>query len=110
MDSSLTLCKKSHSILKPKIRIVHIFAPEIIKTDPSNFRQLVQLLTGKPEKKKKKKKQQQQVALMAEETEMKNMERLKEEKEEEEEERKAWMLRNSGGSLTDFGEVDELFF
>ncbi|PKU76494.1 VQ motif-containing protein 25-like [Dendrobium catenatum] len=101
MDSKLTLCKKSHTLLKPKIRIVHIFAPEIIKTDPSNFRQLVQLLTGKPERKKKKK-QQQQVALMAEETERKNKERLKEEEEEE--------RKNSGGSVTDFGDVDELFF
>ncbi|KAM7269975.1 hypothetical protein ACFE04_029189 [Oxalis oulophora] len=33
---------------KPKIRIIHIFAPEIIKTDVSNFRELVQRLTGKP--------------------------------------------------------------
>ncbi|KAI3982324.1 hypothetical protein MKX01_037857 [Papaver californicum] len=34
--------------MKPKIRIVHIFAPEIIKTDAANFRELVQRLTGKP--------------------------------------------------------------
>lgn len=33
---------------KPKIRIIHIFAPEIIKTDVANFRELVQRLTGKP--------------------------------------------------------------
>ncbi|XP_057794883.1 VQ motif-containing protein 25-like [Salvia miltiorrhiza] len=33
---------------KPKIRIIHIFAPEIIKTDATNFRELVQRLTGKP--------------------------------------------------------------
>ncbi|XP_073001417.1 VQ motif-containing protein 25-like [Typha latifolia] len=33
---------------KPKIRIVHIFAPEIIHTDIDNFRHLVQRLTGKP--------------------------------------------------------------
>ncbi|CAN0927643.1 VQ motif-containing protein 25 [Linum grandiflorum] len=32
----------------PKIRIIHIFAPEIIKTDVANFRELVQRLTGKP--------------------------------------------------------------
>ncbi|KAG1363893.1 VQ motif-containing protein 25 [Cocos nucifera] len=40
----------SHAItkLKPKIRIVHIFAPQIIKTDAANFRELVQRLTGKP--------------------------------------------------------------
>ncbi|CAL1372390.1 unnamed protein product [Linum trigynum] len=32
----------------PKIRIIHIFAPEIIKTDVANFRELVHRLTGKP--------------------------------------------------------------
>ncbi|XP_008813209.1 VQ motif-containing protein 25-like [Phoenix dactylifera] len=50
----------SHAItkLKPKVRIVHIFAPVIIKTDPANFRELVQRLTWKPTKRtaaKKKK-------------------------------------------------------
>ncbi|KAK8916832.1 hypothetical protein KSP39_PZI023057 [Platanthera zijinensis] len=39
------------SIFKPKIRVVHVFSPEIIKTDPANFRELVQRLTGKPAKK-----------------------------------------------------------
>ncbi|KAJ4711710.1 putative VQ motif-containing protein [Melia azedarach] len=41
----------SHLIskFKPKIRIIHVFAPEIIKTDVANFRQMVQKLTGKPE-------------------------------------------------------------
>ncbi|KAL6873480.1 hypothetical protein ACP4OV_013562 [Aristida adscensionis] len=33
---------------RPKIRIIHIIAPEIIKTDVANFRELVQRLTGKP--------------------------------------------------------------
>lgn len=45
------LNKDSQTILsknKPHVRIIHIFAPEIIKTDPSNFRELVQRLTGKP--------------------------------------------------------------
>ncbi|KAL6575534.1 hypothetical protein OROHE_000911 [Orobanche hederae] len=36
------------SKLKPKIRIIHITAPEIIKTDVESFRALVQKLTGKP--------------------------------------------------------------
>ncbi|XP_010518031.1 PREDICTED: VQ motif-containing protein 18-like [Camelina sativa] len=36
------------SKIKPKIRIIHIFAPEVIKTDVKNFRSLVQSLTGKP--------------------------------------------------------------
>lgn len=34
--------------IKPKIRIIHIFAPEVINTDVKNFRTLVQSLTGKP--------------------------------------------------------------
>lgn len=33
--------------MKPKIRIIHIIAPQIIKTDVENFRELVQRLTGK---------------------------------------------------------------
>lgn len=61
---SLAMQRHSHIIskMKPKIRIIHIFAPQIIKTDVHNFRELVQRLTGKPtvdeienyEKKKKK--------------------------------------------------------
>ncbi|OVA13059.1 VQ [Macleaya cordata] len=48
--AALAMHKDSHVIskFKPKIRIVHIFAPEIIKTDVANFRELVQRLTGKP--------------------------------------------------------------
>lgn len=37
---------------KPKIRIIHIVAPEIIKTNVENFRELVQRLTGKPVERK----------------------------------------------------------
>ncbi|CAN6837167.1 unnamed protein product [Brassica oleracea] len=50
-SSTLAMHKQSYSITKtkPKIRIIHIFAPEIIKTDVANFRELVQSLTGKPE-------------------------------------------------------------
>lgn len=46
----LSMHKNSQTIskTKPKIRIIHIFAPEIIKTDVANFRELVQRLTGKP--------------------------------------------------------------
>ncbi|KAF5188267.1 Vq motif-containing protein [Thalictrum thalictroides] len=49
-SSTITMHKDSHVIskFKPKIRIIHIFAPEIIKTDVENFRELVQRLTGKP--------------------------------------------------------------
>ncbi|KAI3474535.1 hypothetical protein Pfo_029450 [Paulownia fortunei] len=48
--SPLAMHKNSQTIskVKPKIRIIHIFAPEIIKTDAANFRELVQRLTGKP--------------------------------------------------------------
>ncbi|XP_028080751.1 VQ motif-containing protein 25-like [Camellia sinensis] len=48
--SALGMHKDSQIIskVKPKIRIIHIFAPEIIKTDVENFRELVQRLTGKP--------------------------------------------------------------
>ncbi|GFP91622.1 hypothetical protein PHJA_001306200 [Phtheirospermum japonicum] len=46
----LSMHKSSQTISKskPKVRIIHIFAPEIIKTDAENFRELVQRLTGKP--------------------------------------------------------------
>ncbi|KAE8038173.1 hypothetical protein FH972_010709 [Carpinus fangiana] len=49
-SSELSMHKGSQLIpkLKPRIRIVHIYAPEIIKTDAENFRELVQRFTGKP--------------------------------------------------------------
>lgn len=34
-------------LIKPKIRVIHIFAPHIITTDAANFREVVQKLTGK---------------------------------------------------------------
>lgn len=37
---------------KPKIRIIHIVEPEIIKTNVENFQELVQRLTGKPVERK----------------------------------------------------------
>ncbi|XP_050234583.1 VQ motif-containing protein 25-like [Mercurialis annua] len=46
--SKLAMHRDSHVIAKPAVRIIHIFAPEIIKTDVANFRELVQRLTGKP--------------------------------------------------------------
>ncbi|CAL0310288.1 unnamed protein product [Lupinus luteus] len=50
-SSKVGVERDSHVIskFKPKIRIIHIYAPEIIKTDAANFRELVQRLTGKPE-------------------------------------------------------------
>ncbi|EOA28322.1 hypothetical protein CARUB_v10024521mg [Capsella rubella] len=49
-SSRVSVNKNSQVIskIKPKIRIIHIFAPEVIKTDVKNFRSLVQSLTGKP--------------------------------------------------------------
>ncbi|KAL4198117.1 hypothetical protein AMTRI_Chr03g44290 [Amborella trichopoda] len=53
----LGTCQPSHAITKERpnqqaIRIIHIFAPKVIKTDAANFRQLVQQVTGKPAGKK----------------------------------------------------------
>ncbi|KAK8705282.1 hypothetical protein V6N13_048886 [Hibiscus sabdariffa] len=53
-QTKLSVHKDSQTIskAKPKIRIIHVFAPEIIKTDAANFRELVQTLTGKPPQEK----------------------------------------------------------
>ncbi|KAB1225298.1 hypothetical protein CJ030_MR1G008999 [Morella rubra] len=55
-SSELSMHRSSRVIskFKGKIRIVHIYAPEVIKTDAANFRELVQRLTGKPAEKKGK--------------------------------------------------------
>ncbi|QHN84385.1 hypothetical protein HN51_038941 [Arachis hypogaea] len=52
-SSSLAMHKDSKTISKtrtknPKIRIIHMFPPQIIKTEAQNFRELVQRITGKP--------------------------------------------------------------
>jgi len=51
LPSKLGISRDSHAIskFKSEIRIVHVFAPEIIEIDAANFRELVQRLTGKPE-------------------------------------------------------------
>lgn len=51
VSSKLRISRDSRAIskLKSEIRIVHVFAPEIIEIDAANFRELVQRLTGKPE-------------------------------------------------------------
>jgi hypothetical protein len=41
-------CSPTTTTTRPKIKIIHIIAPDIIKTDVANFRDLVQRLTGKP--------------------------------------------------------------
>ncbi|GJN01413.1 hypothetical protein PR202_ga18679 [Eleusine coracana subsp. coracana] len=50
-SSGISAHRLSHAIAKApprKIRIVHVLAPEIIKTEARHFRELVQRLTGKP--------------------------------------------------------------
>lgn len=37
----------THTIQAPTIRVIHIFAPKVIKTDVANFRSTVQKLTGR---------------------------------------------------------------
>ncbi|XP_072980330.1 VQ motif-containing protein 25-like isoform X2 [Typha angustifolia] len=115
----LSVSESSREItkLKPKIRIVHIFAPEIIKTDPANFRELVQRLTGKPSKiiesrKKKKDKKALPATANAEATMRCKQEDVgvKRELDKEEEERELWVGSNSGaGFLRELGEMDGFF-
>lgn len=52
--------KYSHhqNCITPKTRVVYVYEPKIIKTDPENFRSLVQRLTGKSSRKSKEKKSQ----------------------------------------------------
>jgi hypothetical protein len=51
-SSGISAHRLSHGIAKQapprKIRIVHVLAPEIIKTEARHFREVVQRLTGKP--------------------------------------------------------------
>ncbi|KAG4130133.1 hypothetical protein ERO13_D09G123966v2 [Gossypium hirsutum] len=86
---------------KPKIRIIHLFAPQIIKTDVASFRQLVQTLTGKlpQEKGSKDQKMELRTGLLAG---LETIERVKEEDEG------MWgnTGENSGGFLTGFGDLD----
>ncbi|KAG8371859.1 hypothetical protein BUALT_Bualt12G0006800 [Buddleja alternifolia] len=115
--SPLSTHKSSQTIskTKPKIRIIHIFAPEIIKTDAANFRELVQRLTGKPTDEKTK-----NVSRVSVKKEPKNMfssktklemamrfhaERINGEEEE------IWRSANSGGGfLGNFGDQFEYGF
>lgn len=94
------LNRKSRTIskFKPKIRIIHIFAPEIIKTDATNFRELVQRLTGKPTSDIEERKTPN-----ANNT-IKMIERLKGGEEE------IWRGADSGcGFLGDFADFDGIF-
>ncbi|WOH14576.1 hypothetical protein DCAR_0934096 [Daucus carota subsp. sativus] len=46
--AELSMPKQCHVRVRPKIRIIHVLEPRIIQTDVSNFREMVQRLTGKP--------------------------------------------------------------
>ncbi|EEF31659.1 conserved hypothetical protein [Ricinus communis] len=127
-SSPLSMHKDSQTIskVKPKIRIIHIFAPEIIKTDVANFRELVQRLTGKPaadqKGSKSKIKKPRRVdhhhqhhhhhhqprtnlpAVVTKKVEIRSG--LGMVKKEEEEEEAMWNCANSGGFLAGFADLD----
>ncbi|XP_008783085.1 VQ motif-containing protein 25 [Phoenix dactylifera] len=115
--ATLALRKDSHAIskMKPKIRIVHIFAPEIIKTDVENFRELVQRLTGKPKRRNGGKKKA--APGMVNSTETMGMRQghrdswrgERAEGELQEEKRELWREVSSGGFLSGFSDVDGFF-
>ncbi|KAF2289474.1 hypothetical protein GH714_036513 [Hevea brasiliensis] len=112
--SPLTMHKDSQTIskAKPKVRIVHIFAPEIIKTDVANFRELVQRLTGKPAEKGCKKKpgiprrQDQPTAVTTEKEELRSGFGDSGSRGKVKEEEEMWNGANSGGFLSGFGDWD----
>ncbi|KAL9685957.1 hypothetical protein QQ045_023412 [Rhodiola kirilowii] len=98
-DSQTILSKN-----KPQVRIIHIFAPEIIKTDPANFRELVQRLTGKPsvsrEKLTKKRPKSGGRRVVAEEDNI----RSKVETVKSEEAAEIWRSSSSSGGSGDYNE------
>ncbi|XP_042479940.1 VQ motif-containing protein 25-like isoform X2 [Macadamia integrifolia] len=106
ISSALAMHKGSHVISKfqPKIRIVHVFAPEIIKTDVANFRELVQRLTGKPPDHKRSNKKKAKSVISREEslissfkpTKTRDLQDGSQRIKEEEEEREMW------GEFTEF--------
>ncbi|KAF6151789.1 hypothetical protein GIB67_010363 [Kingdonia uniflora] len=106
--SPLSINKNPHMVsnFKPKIRIIHIFAPEIIKTDVENFRELVQRLTGKPPPERKVRKKRER-SVKRDESSSSGTESVKE---EDVDEGKVWGgFENSGGFLGDFdGFIQEL--
>ncbi|KAL3632413.1 hypothetical protein CASFOL_025397 [Castilleja foliolosa] len=101
--SSMHKSSQTISKSKPKIRIIHIFAPEIIKTDAENFRELVQKLTGKPtndmsderNKKSKPRKKEQKILINSNKKKLFHAEIGERIKGEEE----IWSGANSGGGF-----------
>ncbi|KAH6794660.1 hypothetical protein C2S52_005137 [Perilla frutescens var. hirtella] len=108
--SSVSMHKNSQTIskMKSKIRIIHIFAPEIIKTDAANFRELVQRLTGKP----KTDEHQSRCCSKREKMEYAAAEYAGfRERVKEEEEEAIWRDANTGGGfLGGFSEFDQFPF
>lgn len=117
IPSSASNCKPgihggSHVIskLKPKIRVIHIYAPQVIQTDAANFRDLVQRLTGKPQHnhtpptKHLMRKQQQEFLSLQDGKMIKN-----EDREEEEDDDETWRSNSNerfGGFFEGFSELD----
>ncbi|KAF7835933.1 VQ motif-containing protein 25-like [Senna tora] len=105
------------SKLKPtKIRIVHIYAPEIIQTDAANFRELVQRLTGnkQPEEDESKIPSITKDVILEKEKEflgMKNGERIKNEEEDDEIWRRAKPNHHErfSGFFDGFSELDGFY-
>ncbi|KAF2307778.1 hypothetical protein GH714_031642 [Hevea brasiliensis] len=112
--SPLAMHKDSQTIskVKPKIRIIHIFAPEIIKTDVANFRELVQRLTGKPAEKSPKKKSriprgtQDQPTVRTKKVELRTGFGNLGSRDKVKEEDGMWNGANSGGFLAGFADLD----
>ncbi|KAJ0960205.1 hypothetical protein J5N97_001964 [Dioscorea zingiberensis] len=98
-STTLAMHKNSHAISKPKqnIRIVHI-APVIIKTDATNFREVVQRLTGMPEKKKK-----EEEAITAIRSQHEGEFRMKKKKKKGDEDHEMW---SCDGCFDGLGDVD----
>lgn len=110
--SALAIRRDSQVIskAKPQVRIIHIVAPEIIKTDVANFRELVQRLTGKPTEDNTKKKQRiPRKELPGGKIEMRSRFRSTEFRERiKGEEEIMWGGENqsAGGFLNGFGDLD----
>ncbi|KAL6273108.1 hypothetical protein ACE6H2_023800 [Prunus campanulata] len=125
LPAALAIHRDSQTIskAKPKIRIIHIFAPEIIKTDVANFRELVQRLTGKPSENgcsKKKSKRPRNIIPSSREEPKKSASSmadklelmrtgymgLDQSRERVKEEGMMWNAENSGGFLERFADLE----
>lgn len=58
VDASAEYSEHKKITVTPRIRVIYVYEPKIIRTDPQNFRSLVQKLTGKSIHKSKEKKRE----------------------------------------------------